>query len=224
MKRRFPEKQVIRERIKWKTNISLVFCREITPQRGQFGQHEQWTLRKRIFCSCFEVLYNFARMDYLSSLINGRSETCFSPKIFQSVQTLTKADGIGRENISPKQDFQWRAHCIVNEFVGLSQQGGTICGAIEGSRRSLKSIDKRVFANFRDKNAVFINFCDKNAVFTNFCDKHAVFTHFRDKMPYLQIFATKITFLNYMTQTQCLALILSVQDRINQSIANLLDW
>ena len=30
-------------------------------------------------------------------------------------------------------------------------QGGTICGAIEGSRRSLKSIDIRVFANFRDR-------------------------------------------------------------------------
>ena len=47
-----------------------------------------------------------------------------------------------------------------------AKQGGTICGAIEGSRRSLKSIDKRVFANFHDKNAVFANFRDKNAVFT----------------------------------------------------------
>ena len=83
------------------------------------------------------------------------------------------------------------------------KQGGTICGAIEGSSRSLKSINKRVFINFRDKYAVFINFRDKNAVFTSFRDK--------------------IMFLNYMTKTQCLALILSVQDRINQSIANLLD-
>ena len=60
-------------------------------------------------------------------------------------------------------------------------QGGTICGAIEESSRSLKSIDKRVFINFRDKYAVFTNFRYKNAVFTNFCDKNAVFTHFRDK-------------------------------------------
>ena len=85
----------------------------------------------------------------------------------------------------------------------FAEQGDTIFGAIEGSRRSMNSSDKRVLANF----------CDKNAVFTNFCDK----------MPYLQIFATKMTFLNYMTKTQCLALILSVQDRINQSIANLFD-
>ena len=54
-------------------------------------------------------------------------------------------------------------------------QGGTICGAIEGSSRSLKSIDKRVFINFRDKYAVFINFRNKNAVFTSFRDKNYVF-------------------------------------------------
>ena len=57
----------------------------------------------------------------------------------------------------------------------IADQGGTICGAIEGSRRSLKSIDKRVFINFRDKYAVFINFRDKNAVFTSFRDKNYVF-------------------------------------------------
>jgi len=44
---------------------------------------------------------------------------------------------------------------------------------------------------------------------------------FATKMPYLQVFATKIALLNYMTKTQCLALILSVQDKINQWIANL---
>ena len=99
---------------------------------------------------------------------------------------------------------------LSSNAVGL-KQGGTICGAIEESSRSLKSIDKRVFINFRDKYAVF----------TNFRDKYAVFTHFRDKMPYLHIFATKMTFLKYMTKTQCLVLILSVQDRINQLIANL---
>ena len=71
-----------------------------------------------------------------------------------------------------------------------THQGGTTCGAIEGSSRFLKAIDKRVFTNFRDKYAVFTNFRDKNAVFTSFCDK--------------------IMFLNYMTKTQCLALILSV--------------
>ena len=61
---------------------------------------------------------------------------------------------------------------------------------------------------------VFVNFCDKNAVFTNFCDKNAVYTSFRDK---------NCAFY-YMTKTQCLALILSVQDKINQSIANLFYW
>jgi len=40
-------------------------------------------------------------------------------------------------------------------------------------------------------------------------------------MPHLQVFATKIALLNYVTKTQCLALILSVQDKINQLIANL---
>ena len=89
----------------------------------------------------------------------------------------------------------------MKDFSGSASQGGTTCGAIEGSSRFLKAIDKRVFINFRDKYAVFTNFRDKNAVFTSFCDK--------------------IMFLNYMTKTQCLALILSVQDRINQSIANL---
>ena len=54
-------------------------------------------------------------------------------------------------------------------------QGGTTCGAIEGSSRFLKAIDKRVFINFRDKYAVFINFRHKNAVFTSFCDKNYVF-------------------------------------------------
>ena len=43
-------------------------------------------------------------------------------------------------------------------------------------------------------------------------------------MPYLQVFATKIALLNYKTKTQCLALILSVQDKINQLIANLFYW
>ena len=54
-------------------------------------------------------------------------------------------------------------------------QGGTICGAIEESSRSLKSIDKHVFINFCDKYAVFTNFRDKNAVFTRFQDKNDVF-------------------------------------------------
>ena len=44
---------------------------------------------------------------------------------------------------------------------------------------------------------------------------------FATKMPYLQVFATKIALLNYMTKTQCLALFLSVQDKINQLKANL---
>ena len=43
---------------------------------------------------------------------------------------------------------------------------------------------------------------------------------FATKMPYLQIFAKKIALLNYMTKTQCLALMF-VQDKINQLIANL---
>ena len=67
----------------------------------------------------------------------------------------------------------------------LAHQCGTICGAIEGSSRSLKAIDKRVFTNFRDKNAVFTNFRDKNTVFT-----------------IIQVFATKMTFFNYMTKTK----------------------
>ena len=69
------------------------------------------------------------------------------------------------------------------------------------SRKSEKAIVERVFASFSEKNAVFTNFCDKNAVFTSFCDKNWAF-ELHDK-------------------TQCLALILSVQDKINQLIANL---
>ena len=44
---------------------------------------------------------------------------------------------------------------------------------------------------------------------------------FATKMLYLQVFATKMMFLNYMTKTQCMAVILSVHDKINKSIANL---
>ena len=46
---------------------------------------------------------------------------------------------------------------------------------------------------------------------------------FATKMPYLQVFATKIALFNNMTKTQCLALILSVQDEINQSIVHMLN-
>ena len=66
----------------------------------------------------------------------------------------------------------WRVH---SGKIIFCMQGGTICGAIEESSRSLKSIDKRVFINFRDKYAVFTNFRDKNAVFTRFQDKNDVF-------------------------------------------------
>ena len=113
-------------------------------------------------------------------------------------------------------------------FISL-RQGGTICGAIEGSRRSLKSMDKRVFASFCDKNAVFTIFATKMPYLHIFATKmpylqifatNAIFTHFRDKNA---VFTKKITFLNYMTKTQCLALILSVQDEINQLIAHLLN-
>ena len=77
-------------------------------------------------------------------------------------------------------------------------QGGTICSAIEESSRSLKSIDKRVFTNFRDKNAVFTNFRDKHGVFTNFCDKNAVFTNFRDKNAVFTNFRGKnAVFINF---------------------------
>ena len=54
-------------------------------------------------------------------------------------------------------------------------QCGTIRGAIEGSRKSLKAIDRREFINFRHKYAVFTHFRDKNAVFTSFRDKNDVF-------------------------------------------------
>ena len=79
-------------------------------------------------------------------------------------------------------------------------QCGYTCGAIVESSKSEKAIVERVFASFRDKNAVFTNIRDKNAVFTSFCDKNCAF-ELHDK-------------------TQCLAQILSVQDRINQLIAN----
>ena len=44
---------------------------------------------------------------------------------------------------------------------------------------------------------------------------------FATKMPYLQVFATKNCAFELHDKTQCLALILSVQDKINQLIANL---
>ena len=63
-----------------------------------------------------------------------------------------------------------------------------------------------------------------NAYLQIFATKMPYLQIFATKMPYLQVFATKIALLNYMTKTQCLALILSVQDKINQLIANLFYW
>ena len=60
-----------------------------------------------------------------------------------------------------------------------------------------------------------------NAYLQIFATKMPYLQIFATKMPYLQVFATKIALLNYKTKTQCLALILSVQDKINQLIANL---
>ena len=62
-----------------------------------------------------------------------------------------------------------------------------------------------------------------NAYLQIFATKMPYLQIFATKMPYLQVFATKIALLNYMTKTQCLALILSVQDEINQLIAHLLN-
>ena len=60
-----------------------------------------------------------------------------------------------------------------------------------------------------------------NAYLQIFATKMPYLQIFATKMPYSQVFATKIALLNYVTKTQCLALILSVQDKINQWIANL---
>ena len=86
-------------------------------------------------------------------------------------------------NPPPPDNHVWSTgltRCLTRLTTTLTRednalQGGTICGAIEESSRSLKSIDKRVFINFRDKYAVFTNFRDKNAVFTHFRDKNDVF-------------------------------------------------
>ena len=59
---------------------------------------------------------------------------------------------------------------------------------------------------------VFINFFEKNSVFTNFRDNKVAFTSFYKKNDAFQI-----------QKKKCLASNLSVQDMINQSIANLLD-
>ena len=92
-------------------------------------------------------------------------------------------------NPPPPDNHVWSTgltRCLTRLTTTLTRednalQGGTICGAIEESIRSLKSIVSSVFINFRDKYAVFIHFCDKYAVFTIFCDKKAVITNFRDK-------------------------------------------
>ena len=81
-------------------------------------------------------------------------------------------------------------HCIIIvSYLDIKaiidiKQWGLIFGAIEDSSRCLKAIDEHVF----------INLCDKNAVFTSFRNTNYVF-EIHDK-------------------TQCLALNLSVQDRI----------
>ena len=60
-----------------------------------------------------------------------------------------------------------RRHCLWSKQIHIEQNCN--CVIVESSR-SLKAIDKRVFINFCNKNAVFTNFCDKNAEFT--CDKN----------------------------------------------------
>ena len=70
-------------------------------------------------------------------------------------------------------------------------------------------------------NAYLQVFATKMPYLQVFATKMPYLQIFATKMPYLQVFATKNALLNYMTKTQCLALILSVQDKINQLIANL---
>ena len=72
-------------------------------------------------------------------------------------------------------------------------------------------------------NAYLQIFATKMPYLQIFATKMPYLQIFATKMPYLQVFATKIALLNNMTKTQCLALILSVQDEINQLIAHLLN-
>ena len=113
---------------------------------------------------------------------NQTSKTTFQHKL--TPKTPLK-DTSGTQ-IRPQKWF-WQ-FCVLLLWIFLPHfpfsigQGGTICGAIEESSISFKSINKRVFINFHNKYAVFTNFGDKNAVFTCFCDKNDVFeVHVHDK-------------------------------------------
>ena len=74
--------------------------------------------------------------------------------------------------------------------------------------KSLKAIVERVI----------INFCYKNALLQIFATKMLYLQAFATKMLYFQFLQQEITVLKYMTKTQCVALNLPVQDRINHSL------
>ena len=63
--------------------------------------------------------------------------------------------------------------------VGIFNQGGITCGAIEDPRKSSKAIDERVIINFRDKNGVIARFRDKNVIIARFSDKNGGFLFYR---------------------------------------------
>ena len=95
----------------------------------------------------------------------------------------------------------WEGEWVVDSFrfpIFISRccwcvdQTSLICGVIDDRSRSFKAINKRVFTNFRHKNAVSTNFQAKNTVFTNFRVKIAVFTNLRDKNIIITYFFAKM--------------------------------
>ena len=93
IKRRFSGKRGSRERKNGTQILARTLCRNDSSRKTNFIK------------DCNDGL------SQLSDWSMGKSDGFFSLTIFRAVQTFIKADG--RDNISPKQDFQYKTHCIV---------------------------------------------------------------------------------------------------------------
>ena len=109
--------------------------------------------------SCYLCLYYtfFCTCHSTSTLYLPHAPLCFYLNLYVSTSTPP----VYQSTNTP----HWSISASTLPLPVIYIQGGTTCGAIEESSRSLKSIDKRVFINFCNKYAVFTNFCDKNYVF-----------------------------------------------------------
>ena len=66
--------------------------------------------------------------------------------------------------------FSSKLHVFGGQIYVIVVQSGRSWQSFGDCRIPRKAFRERLFAKFRDKNAVFVNFRDKNSAFVNFGD------------------------------------------------------